>query len=201
MNRLVPIVATQVQDAGRMAVQTAMAADEDVTQYIRRVNLPSCPRCIILAGRTYRYAAGFQRHPHCDCYMVPDVEDIEPQDPGELLAQMRRDHPAYLAKSLSDADLQAIDLGADLNQVVNAHRGMATAAGPGRRVQVTTEGTTRRGLPGQRLRSGFARRPGQQYSRARTLRLTPAQIFDEAARAGWSREEVLRQLMRFGYIV
>lgn len=180
MNRLVPIAATQVQDAGRMAAQAAMAADQHVTRYIRRVNLPACARCIILAGRIYRYSTGFQRHPNCDCYMVPDLEEIEPQDPADLIAQMRRDHPAALAKSMSGADLQALDAGADLNQLVNAHRGMATAA-------VTREGTTRRGLAGQRLRG--------------TPRPSAAAIFDDADRLAWSREQLLAALMRAGYVI
>lgn len=61
---LVMIARTQVQDAGRMATQAAMAADPAVRGWIRVVHLPACPRCIILAGRWYRWSAGFQRHPN-----------------------------------------------------------------------------------------------------------------------------------------
>jgi hypothetical protein len=197
------LVRTQVQDAGRMAVQAAMAAQPRLRGYVRHVNLPSCARCIILAGRFYRYSDGFQRHPNCDCTMIPAVgeEFVEPQDPAELITQMRDKHAAKLRQSLSGGDLKALEHGADLNQVVNAHRGMTTAAGPGRRIGVTTEGTTKRGFAGHRLAAeGFAK-SGSRYQRARTPRLTPAQVFEEAAREKWDRAEIVRQLTRFGYII
>jgi hypothetical protein len=178
---LAMLVRTQVQDAGRMATQTAMADDSAVRGYLRFVHLPCCPRCLILAGKFYRYSAGFDRHPDDHCTMMPAAEVIDPQDPGELLAQMRKDHPAYLAKSLTPGDLQALDHGSDLNQVVNAHRGMATAA-----AQSTTEGTTKRGVAGKRLRGA--------------ARMTPARIFAQAASENWDRQQIVAQLMRAGYL-
>ena len=60
---------------------------------------------------------------------------------------------------------QAIDMGADLNQVVNANRGMYVAGDR----QYTREGTTRRGVAGARIiardiaRAGGAP-PGQVYA-------------------------------------
>jgi hypothetical protein len=199
------LVRTQVQDAGRTALQSQMAAEPEVRGYVRKVTLPACARCIILSGRFYRYSTGFQRHPCCDCTMIPAVGDehVEAEDPAELIAAMRADHPAKLGKSLTDADLKALDHGADLNQVVNAHRGMTTAAGPRRTVRVTTEGTTRRGFAGQRLirEAGAKRQPGSRYSSARAPRLTPAQVFEEASIARWDRTEIVRQLTRFGYII
>jgi hypothetical protein len=189
--QLAMLTQTQVQDAGRMSVQTAMADDSAVQGYLRVVHLPCCARCLILAGRWYRYSAGFQRHPNDRCTMMPAAEVIEPQDPADLLARMRKDHPAYLARSLTSGDLQALDHGADLNQVVNAHRGMATAADQIRdrmaaSYRQTREGTTRRGLAGQRLR-------GQQ-------RMTPAAIFAQAASENWTRQQIVAQLMRAGYL-
>jgi hypothetical protein len=191
------LVRTQVQDAGRTALQSQMAAEPKVRGYVRKVNLPSCARCIILSGRFYRYSAGFLRHPCCDCTMIPAVGDehVEAQDPAELIARMQADHPARLRKSLTDGDLKALEHGADLNQVVNAHRGMATAAGPGRPVGVTLEGTTRRGFAGKRL--GAQRGKGAP----RVTRLTPAQVFEEASIARWDRSEIVRQLTRFGYVI
>jgi hypothetical protein len=78
---------------------------------------------------------------------------------------------------------------------------MATAAGPGRTVSVTTEGTTVRGIAGKRLAREAGTRPGGRYRSAHVTRLTPAQVFDEADRNGWGRAEVVRQLTRFGYII
>jgi len=196
------LVRTQVQDAGRTALQAGMAAETEVRGYVRKVNLPACARCIILSGRFYRYSDGFLRHPNCDCTMIParGEEWVTTEDPAELIGRMQADHPARLRKSLTEGDLKALQHGADLNQVVNAHRGMTTAAGPGRRIRVTTEGTTKRGFAGQRLAAeGFAK-SGGRYQRARTPRLTPAQVFAEASLSGWDRTEIVRQLTRFGYI-
>src|SRR5690554_3698273 len=58
------IVATQVADAGRVATGVEIAARPRVG-YVRMLNPPSCSRCVILAGRWYRYSAGFQGHPRC----------------------------------------------------------------------------------------------------------------------------------------
>jgi len=196
---LAVLVRTQVQDAGRMGLQAAMAAEPKIRGYVRHVNLPACARCIILAGRFYRYSAGFQRHPNCDCTMIPAAGEqwVESQDPAELIAQMRDQHAAKLRRSLTEGDLKALEHGADLNQVVNAHRGMSTAAGR----SITREGTTRRGFAGKRLIAEAGSRPGGRYRRAVAVRLTPAQIFDEAARLNWGRGEIVRQLTRFGYII
>src|SRR5690606_8988113 len=81
-------------------------------------NLPSCSRCAVLAGRVYRYSTGFQRHPGCDCVMVPVTfasSDLT-YDPLELA---RRGQIVGLSK----ADLQALEDGADFGRIVNArHR-------------------------------------------------------------------------------
>jgi hypothetical protein len=193
---------TVTQDAGRMALQTAMAAEPQVRGYVRQVHLPACARCIILSGRFYRYSDGFLRHPNCDCTMIPAIGEqwAQAQDPAELIGQMQRDHPARLRRSLTEADLKALQHGADLNQVVNAHRGMATAAGPGRKASVTREGTTVRGVAGRRLAAEAGTKSGGRYRAARSPRLTPAQVFQEASLNGWDQAEIVRQLTRFGYI-
>ena len=175
---------TVTQDAGRMGMQSGMTAEPKIRGYVRQVHLPACARCIILAGRFYRYSDGFLRHPCCDCTMTPVAvgqDFVHGQDPDKLFAQAREQDPAKLRKSLTEGDFRALDHGANLNQVVNAHRGMSTAAG------TTTEGTTRRGVAGKRLGG----RP----------RLTPAQIFAEASASGWGRDEIVRQLTRAGYII
>jgi hypothetical protein len=59
------LVDTEVADAGRAADSTAITADRRAGGYIRVVSASACGRCIILAGRYYRYSAGFARHPHC----------------------------------------------------------------------------------------------------------------------------------------
>lgn len=57
------IVRTQIADAGRGSVGTAIAARRNVTGYVRMLSPPSCSRCAVLAGRWYRWNAGFARHP------------------------------------------------------------------------------------------------------------------------------------------
>jgi len=102
-----------VHDAGRTAQSVDMAARQHVA-HVRHLSPPSCSRCAVLAGRVYRYSEGFQRHPGCDCTMVP-VTVASPDltyDP----VQMARDGQVT---GLSKADMRALDDGADFNQIVN----------------------------------------------------------------------------------
>lgn len=59
------IARTQVADAGRTAVGTAIAARPQVGGYVRMIVGKTCSRCLILAGRWYPFSAGFSRHPRC----------------------------------------------------------------------------------------------------------------------------------------
>lgn len=123
------IVRTQVADAGRMADQVAMTARPQATGYVRMVVGKTCSRCIILAGRFYRYNAGFDRHPRCDCVHIPSRESIAGDvqtDPRKAFQAMT---PAEQDKAFTKAGAEAIRQGADLAQVVNARRGMYTADG------------------------------------------------------------------------
>ena len=197
MHDLVRIVATQITDASRAATGVAMVNDEYVSGYVRIVHLPACGRCIILAGREYSYSTGFQRHPRCDCTMRPLTREewdshVAGTDPKELFDQMT---PEQQNKAFTVAGARAIRDGADIGQIVNARRGMTTAGGR----KYTSEGTTVRGLAGKRLGEATKQR-GSRYRRARMPRLMPEQIYAEADRLGWDREEIVRQLKRFGYI-
>lgn len=62
MANLEMILRTQVADAGRAADGVAVASRPGVG-YVRHLTPPSCGRCVVLAGRWYRYNAGFARHP------------------------------------------------------------------------------------------------------------------------------------------
>jgi hypothetical protein len=112
----------------------------------------------------------------CDCRHIPAVEDGADD--------LRTDPQAYF-RSLSRTDqaryfgtggAEAIRLGGDIGQVVNAERG---AAG-----MYTTEGTTKRGLAGSRLQG--------------EPRLTPEAI---VAAYGDDREGAIEALFQAGYIV
>lgn len=128
------LVSSLVQDAGR-AAQLADITTRTRTAHVRHLNLPSCSRCSVLAGRVYRYSSGFQRHPGCDCVMVPTTlaNDRLTYDP----AQLARDG---LVTGLSKSDIKALDQGADFNQVVNVR---SRKAG----LQQAGEALTRAGRP------------------------------------------------------
>lgn len=107
------LVESEVQDAGRAAQQVAVTARPNVG-WVRHLTLPSCSRCAVLAGRIYRYSQGFQRHPGCDCTMIP-VTVASPDftyDMDELVESGQ-------VTGLSKADRRALRDGADFGQVVN----------------------------------------------------------------------------------
>lgn len=161
------LVRTQVADAGRAAASVAITARPRVG-YVRMVSPPCCQRCAVLAGKTFRWNDGFKRHPRCQCRHTP-VEE------GNPLGYSSDIEPAQI-RDLTEAQRQAISDGADVAQVINAHRGRNSGG------MTTTEGTTRRGLAGQR---GVRRR------------LTPDAIYRVSA----TREEAVERLRANGYLI
>jgi hypothetical protein len=190
---------TAIADTARSADQVAMAANPSCVAYVRVVQLPACARCIILSGQMYTRSEGFLRHPNCDCQTLPLREHEWPNvpTPQQLFDRMPEREQRRV---FTVAGARAIGAGADVGQVVNARRGMSTAHVHGRDLQTTSEGTTKRGIYGRRLRRAggeFVKIPGQRYTRATTPRLMPEEIF----RVADDRAEELRLLRRFGYIV
>lgn len=202
------IVSSLVADAGRSAMGAFTASrHEERVGSVRQLTSPSCKRCAVLAGRWYRWSEGFQRHPKCDCVMVPGHRSIATYDP----------HAAFERGEITDlsrAQVKAISDGADVSQVVNAQRGMQTVNFAGRRLQITTEGTTSRGLAfdslarrggSTRVDAGFATRitaNGSESRRvtqtvARAPRLSPEAIYNVS---DGSRDTALRLLRANGYI-
>lgn len=134
------IVRSQVADAGRAADGVALAARPQLAGYVRMVVGGTCARCLILAGRFYRWNAGFQRHPRCDCRHIPASEDAA----GDLRTDPRAAFEAMPAEEqarvFGQAGAAAIRDGADMARVVNARRGMQIV---GQR-KFTTEAAGRR---------------------------------------------------------
>lgn len=217
------IVSSLVADAGRSAMGAFTTSRyERRIGNIRQLTAPSCSRCAILAGRFYRWSEGFKRHPRCDCVMVPGSPSIASYDPnaaferGEIGSyRTLPDGTKRFQQGLSKVQREAINDGADIGQVVNAQRGMQTVNFAGRRVQVTTGGTTSRGFAFDRLaeRGGSARvdagfatritRNGPETRRvtktvARAPRLSPEAIYNVA---DGSRDTAIRLLRANGYIV
>lgn len=179
--QLTMMVLTEIADAGRGAAGVQIAA-RPRTGYVRMLNMPSCSRCVVLAGRFYRWNQGFLRHPRCDCKHVPTMAS----DQAEAFANGLIDDPYEAFKQMSEAEqnrvfakagAQAIRDGADIFQVVNARRHMAY------RGAFTNEGITRFGWAGQLLRRG-QRRP------------TPETIY----RLNPNREQAVEALRTYGYI-
>ena len=193
------IAHTQVTDAGRVADEVALAARRDASGFTRMVVGKTCSRCILLAGRWYRWNAGFKRHPKCDCVGIPSREAIA----GDVTTDPRKIFDSMSAveqdRVFTKAGAAAIREGADLSQVVNARRGMQTASVFGRDVLVTIEGTTTRGAAGARLgaRRAETKREGDRYRRAVRVRLMPEQIFRDAR----DRDDAIRLLKLHGYIL
>lgn len=77
---------TTVADAGRLSTAAGMGARPHASGYYRMLQPPSCARCAILAGRWFRYNAGFNRHPRCR----PGRLRAYPCSGGRRLAAVRR---------------------------------------------------------------------------------------------------------------
>lgn len=175
------MVLTEIADAGRGAAGVQIAARPRVG-YVRMLNPPSCSRCVVLAGRFYRWNQGFLRHPRCDCKHIPTMAT----DQAEAFAEGLIDDPYEAFDRMSEAEqnrvftnagAQAIRDGADMYQVVNARRGMKY------RGAFTSEGTSKHGWAGQILRKG-------------QKRMTPETIY----RLNPNREQAVEALRAQGYI-
>ena len=108
------VILSQVQDAGRNGEALQMAATPSATTYDRMLNPPSCSRCIVLAGKTYRNNAGFLRHPQCDCVHVPTDSDNAGEfvfdGPGYFndlptAEQLREQYPDLTVKARREAGI------------------------------------------------------------------------------------------------
>lgn len=202
------MVASEVADAGRGAAGVAMAANRSVTGYVRTVRSGACSRCVILAGRWYRYNADFERHKRCQCYGVPATE-ARPGRRTDPMGFFRGLSRAEQDRRFTAAGAQAIRDGADIYKVVNAHRSVITVDSYGRRVAATLEGTTRRGDFYQNIRREMEQKLGTRFARTgadveqglprfrlKTPRLMPSEIY----RLAQDRAELIRLLRRFGYM-
>ncbi|MFG2307658.1 hypothetical protein ACGFS9_03045 [Streptomyces sp. NPDC048566] len=194
------MVRTAVADAGRAADTVGMAARPAVTSYVRVVESGACSRCIVLAGREYAVSTGFLRHPRCHCGMEPVTREHKPapSSPGRVVEAMSEEQRR---KVFGAAGARAIAQGADVAQVVNARRGMATATAFGRSIAATSEGTVRgefRRREFRRLQAEGAIPRSQSIRgfRPERARLMPEEIFRQAE----DRAHAVRLLRLHGYL-
>ncbi len=122
---------------------------------------------------------------NCDCRHIPAAEDMAGDLTTDPYAYFRSLSSKDQARIFTEDGAQAIRDGADIYQVVNAHR---TAAG-----LTTLEGVQRRtGWAAERLHGG----PLPRGARPSMRRLSPEGIYELAS----DRDEALRLLQRHGYI-
>lgn len=194
------VLNTIMADTVRATETVAIAQRPWVDGYVRMLDPKNpCSRCVILAGQFYLFNAGFDRHPECRCVHIPAMED----EAESILTNPDRYFNSLSAaeqdRVFTAAGAEAVRLGADLTQVVNARRGMNTAQqNPrgwipkgrmeavqmfGRDVFVTTEGVTKRGIYGKTR----GKKP---------VRLMPESILSIAK----DRDDAIRLLTVYGYI-
>ena len=187
------ITSTQVADAGRVADGVAITGQRVRTDYVRMLVGKSCSRCVVLAGKTYHWNRGFQRHPHCDCIHVPYQENVPNDVTTDPTAYFRSLTKREQEQSFGKAGAQAIRDGADIGQVVNARRSMYTAGG----TSLTREGATRRGLHG----GYYVDDSGRLVKRARGAKAPPRLMPEEIyRRAGADRDLAQTMLREHGYV-
>lgn len=119
---------TMLADTRRSVYEADSTRRPQLTGYVRMLNPPSCPRCVILAGKWFRWNEGFLRHPRCNCQHIPASENVGGDlrtDPYEYFRSL---DTAEQIKLFGRQDARAIRDGADIYRVVNIRmRGLATA--------------------------------------------------------------------------
>lgn len=166
------ILKTVVADTARQSGSVDIATRPG-TGYVRVVVGNTCKDCVILAGKFYRWNAGFKRHPGCDCIHQATTEALSPGAITDPLEHFNSLTEAEQNELWGEGEAQAIRDGGDIYRVYNSgrgHKGMTTLEGTGKR--------------------GFAR--GIEGGR-----LTPDGIYATAK----NREEALALLERHGYIL
>lgn len=159
--------------------------------YVRVESPDCCPRCAILAGKYFRHGQNFLRHPKCHGTTIPCKGRDKAEKQGWITDPMDRFNRMSEAEQdrvFGHADAQAIRDGADIYQVVNAHRGMRPV-GRGNISMTTSEGTSRYGW------SRMIRK--YEYGQKQRRRLTPEGIYS----FNLPREQTIELLKREGYIL
>lgn len=170
-------VSTVIADTGRNASSVEIAIRPDIDGYVRMLNQPSCSRCIVQAGKFFRWNKGFLRHPSCDCRHVPASEDVagdfrtDPRQYFDSISKTEQD------RVFGKAGSEAIRDGADIGQVVNARSSHGVS-----RLYTTADGQLA-------TRAGTVRQ-------ARDARLMPEAIYRQAR----SRDEAIALLRQHSFI-
>lgn len=180
------IAVTQLHDAARESEQVGLVANTELKGYTRFVEPGACGRCVILAGRFYRWNDGFKRHPRCRCGHAPTTKsNPRVQDPRELFDSMTK---AEQDQAFTVDGARAIRDGADPSRVINARKGMATVqTASGRNIAARTDVFGQQAFTTSALARGRNAPP----------RLMPASIYELAT----DRADAIRLLRLHGYIL
>lgn len=131
---------TMLADTRRDVYQADIIQRPTVTGYVRMVHAGACNRCIILAGKWFRWNKGFARHPNCYCTHIPAAE----KSSGDLTTDPYEHFNSMDEKSQNRTfgknQAQAVRDGADIYRVVNSKTAGMTTVG----------GSTARGVPNRR---------------------------------------------------
>lgn len=120
---------TVLADTRRDVYSVDIAQNLAVTGYVRMLQPPSCGRCVILAGKWFRWNEGFRRHPRCDCIHIPASENVAGSYTTDPYAYFRSLTETDQARLFGKREAEAIrDHGADIYRVMNVKtRGLGTA--------------------------------------------------------------------------
>lgn len=116
---LTMVTLTTLADTRRMVYEADIIQRPAVTGFVRMLNPPSCSRCIILAGRWYRWNEGFQRHNRCDCQHIPAAENVSGDIRTDPYAMFESLGAEQQEKVFGRSEARVIREGADIYGVVN----------------------------------------------------------------------------------
>lgn len=166
---------TAVSNAARMATSARITG----SRYVDGVfwePAPYCQRCAVILGKHFAYGHDWARHPRCDGQVVPAPESGGPEIDGPDVNDI---------SDLTGAQKQAIDDGADLNQVINSQTGVR---GGSRSPRSPLYGN------GTKTYAGAGR---AKKGEPRKVRLTPKGIYQMA---GDNRDMAVDLLRKYGYL-
>lgn len=125
---------TVLADTARQVVAADIAQRPNIGGYVRMLNTPSCSRCVVLAGKWFKWNEGFQRHPKCDCRHIPATNEAFANAQGfytDPYAYFRSLSVKEQERLFGKHEAEAIrEHGADIYRVMNTKlRGLGTAKG------------------------------------------------------------------------
>lgn len=125
---LTGVLLTMLADTRRDVYGVDMVRRPTLTGYTRMLNAPSCSRCVVLAGKWFRWNQGFQRHPRCDCLHIPSNENVAGDFTTDPYAYFGSLSKAEQDRVFTKSGARAIRDGGDIYRVENVRlRGLSSS--------------------------------------------------------------------------